>query len=272
MVIITVAGLFSSFWFSWSGIIPLIASIGGMVVFAGLWIEWEADEEERNHRRAAQTGAEKEIEEKSNLGWKVLMAGILVEIGCGFGLAVRGEWETWRSDPWNGNIADISADVYFEVRGTNVPNRSVPFERKYPLFLALCDRSPGYPMLGSTIVPLNADSFSFSPSITSADVLPPGGTWASTNASYSMHFGPVRGIAALKVGSNDIRKVREVRNVRFLWMQLDCVPEESQILGGTALVVINGKIELKFQIFRQSPHTEGTTRGVVIATNALVLK
>jgi hypothetical protein len=86
--------------------------------------------------------------------------------------------------------------------------------------------------------------------------------------SYSLHFGPVTGVAAWKAHNGDIKKVKEVKNVKFLWMQLDCVPRESEILGGTAVVVINGKIQLSFRVLQQFPQVQGVISGVIIATNA----
>jgi hypothetical protein len=155
-----------------------------MVVFVGLWIEWEADEEEKMALRTPQQADLKDIEHKSITGWTVLMAGIVIEIACGCILAARGEWETWKSDPWTGNIADISADVYFEAAGTNGPNQHLAKDQRHVLYMALCDRSPGYPELGSSIVPLTASSFSFRASIPSSETLPPGFSWASTNESW----------------------------------------------------------------------------------------
>ena len=50
-------------------------------------------------------------------GELIVIIGIVVEIIVG-GMFARDELE---NSPWNGNISDISADVYFEVKGPTRP-------------------------------------------------------------------------------------------------------------------------------------------------------
>src|ERR1017187_2247876 len=75
-------------WFSWSGLIPLLASIGGEIVFLGLWIEKEADEEAKKEEHLAP-----ELQRKAKIGWRLLMVGILLEIATGAGLAAFDVYE-----------------------------------------------------------------------------------------------------------------------------------------------------------------------------------
>jgi hypothetical protein len=72
-----------SFW-GW----PAAASIGGVFVFIGLWMErgiekhWFSNIKDLKRQRC-----------KESLGWKILMVGILIEIGIGFAIAVKDEIE-----------------------------------------------------------------------------------------------------------------------------------------------------------------------------------
>jgi len=68
--------------YSWSGLIPLLASIGGEIVFLGLWIEKEADEEAKKEEELPSP-----LRLKANIGWWLLMAGIFAEVLFGAGLA-----------------------------------------------------------------------------------------------------------------------------------------------------------------------------------------
>jgi flagellar basal body-associated protein FliL len=121
IVIITLGGLISSFWFSRSGLIPLAASFGGMVVFLGLWIEKEADEEGKKEEHLPPG-----LRFKAQIGWWVLMVGILVEIGTGAGLAAFDVYENTKTakananaDPLNQPIALVTANVELFEAGTN---------------------------------------------------------------------------------------------------------------------------------------------------------
>src|ERR1039457_3746048 len=57
----------------------LIASAGGLIVFAGLWIEKDADEDKEKHLGKF-SSAKRLIKLRSNIGWWVLMFGIGIEI------------------------------------------------------------------------------------------------------------------------------------------------------------------------------------------------
>jgi len=188
-------------------------------------------------------------------GELIVIIGIVVEIIVG-GMFARDEWE---NSPWNGNISDISADVYFEVKGTNSPDFSRWANERNIGFLTLCNRSPEYPRMGSTLIPLNADSFTFRDAMTS-------GTDSSPNRSYWLHFGS-QGMAALFAGDNDRKPIREIKSVSFIVMQMKFLPKNTEVLGGTVLVVVNGKIPRMFQVLPQVPHAEGIMGNLLIATN-----
>jgi hypothetical protein len=114
MICATVGLLSFSVWYAWSGIIPAVAGIGGMIVFWGLWIEKEADEEAKKEEHLSES-----VKLKAKWGWRILMFGIVVEIVSGSGLSVFDIVESARHDPANEPISTIRANVELFGNGTN---------------------------------------------------------------------------------------------------------------------------------------------------------
>src|ERR1022692_3679439 len=80
IIIVASLGLFSAFWSSWSVLIPLLAIIGGLIVFLGLWIEKEAENEGKKEHLNSFVDTFRCIKLKSKIGWWVLMVGIGIEV------------------------------------------------------------------------------------------------------------------------------------------------------------------------------------------------
>jgi hypothetical protein len=104
--------------------VPLIASLGGMFVFLGLWVEKDAEKEERKYPSIFGR-AVRLVKLKSEIGWWILMAGIFVEIVVAIGFAVREGWvaskmadEIAKMDPRKQPIFSMEANAVFFVRGT----------------------------------------------------------------------------------------------------------------------------------------------------------
>ncbi len=99
-----------------------------MVVWLGLWIEKEADEEEKKEHFSNLIGDAKIIKLKANFGWWILMAGILIEILTGAGLAVydvreniKTKAEIATNSPLNQQVSDVSVNAILNVKGPYVP-------------------------------------------------------------------------------------------------------------------------------------------------------
>src|ERR1017187_4554465 len=93
----------TSFW-GW----PVAASVGGILVFFGLLLEKLA-----GNPWYPNIDGFRQRESKTRWGWRLLMSGILVEIGVGFAIAVKDEMDA----PLNQPIATISATVWLCVKG-----------------------------------------------------------------------------------------------------------------------------------------------------------
>jgi hypothetical protein len=172
IAIATALGVALSFWFSWSGLIPLAASFGGMVVFLGLWIEKEADKVEKGEHLSNFIGDKRRIKIQSEVGWWILMIGILIEVMTGAGLAAYDVYENGKNarnaaknSPFNQPIADVSAMASFVIK----PNNIKEIDAKewsgggisHDAYLILCDSnnpSQTRPLTGYNV--LVADNFS----------------------------------------------------------------------------------------------------------------
>jgi hypothetical protein len=112
ILIATISLLAFSVLYSWSGLIPLLASLGGEIVFLGLWIENEADDEAKKEEHLPAG-----LRLKAKWGWWILMVGILLEIVTGAGLAAFDVYENAQMDPLNHPIATGSATVSLVLSG-----------------------------------------------------------------------------------------------------------------------------------------------------------
>jgi hypothetical protein len=119
----TISLLVFSVSYSWSGLIPLLASIGGEIVFLGLWIEKEADEADKKEHLSNLIGDARRNKFKSEIGWWILMIGIVAEVIFGSGLAAFDVWQARqlaiKNDPNNMPIAFVSARAILVQLGTN---------------------------------------------------------------------------------------------------------------------------------------------------------
>ena len=102
----------------------LIASVGGLVVFAGLWIEKDADEDKEKHLGKF-SSAKRLIKFRSNIGWWVLIFGIGIEIADAGWTAHeirKTEVTAAKNNPLNQPIVSVIAHIEFLQFGTNRTN------------------------------------------------------------------------------------------------------------------------------------------------------
>ncbi len=116
IIISVMLGVFFAWRWSSSALIPLLASFGGMIVFLGLWIEKEAEDEDKKEHLSNLIGDARILKLKSEIGWWVLMGGIVIEALVAGGLAMHEVWAARkiestiaRNDPTNGPIRTVEA-------------------------------------------------------------------------------------------------------------------------------------------------------------------
>jgi hypothetical protein len=114
-------------WSSWSGFVALLASLGGMIAFLGLWMEKEADDEDKKEHLSNFIGDKWVIKLKSEIGWWILLVGIFIEIATAGGFAAYDAWETRqikinveKNSAINLPIKSMTARISLTVLGTNV--------------------------------------------------------------------------------------------------------------------------------------------------------
>jgi hypothetical protein len=139
--LIAIAWLFSLCRSS-SAFIPLLASIGGVFVLLGLSFEKEADE--KNEKYKPPFAAPYKLLEE--IGWWVLMAGIGVEIVCGFFVARWDASQAYKNNALNQLATSESAILSLWTRGTNANNVVSTYDQKvlWPMSSKLAF---GYPEL-----------------------------------------------------------------------------------------------------------------------------
>jgi hypothetical protein len=123
---VTLGCLVSFWWSTYSALIPLAASVGGMIVFLGLWIEKEADDETKKEQPASLAG-DARYSRKSEIGWWILMAGIFMEIITGCGLAAYDVWKAEKTaiqiaknDPLKQPVTSLSAIVKVRLKNAQI--------------------------------------------------------------------------------------------------------------------------------------------------------
>lgn len=79
----------SSIWLGSSPIVPSLAAIGGCIVFLGLWIEKEANDESKPEHTSNLIGTARFLKIKAETGWWILMLGIALEVLIAGGVAMR---------------------------------------------------------------------------------------------------------------------------------------------------------------------------------------
>ena len=144
----------------------LIASVGGLVVFAGLWIEKDADEDKEKHPGKF-SSAKRLIKLRSSIGWWVLMFGIGIEIADAGWTAHeirRTSTDVNRIDPANLPVLNINAFVKLRVKGNVFPDLtqwdSIPLSTNWGSKRAtatLCGNAPNGVL--SSIPTMIADDF-----------------------------------------------------------------------------------------------------------------
>ena len=137
MIIAVGLGSLSLFWSSWSGLIALAASIGGMIAFLGLWMEKEADEEDKKEHLSNFIGDKRVTKIKSEIGWCILMVGIFIEVITAGGFAAYDAVENAKMNPRNQPIADMSATAMLLVKGADF-NATTNWDSRWVARMTLC--------------------------------------------------------------------------------------------------------------------------------------
>ncbi len=228
-------------WFVWQAVIAIIAMLGGVMVFLGLWLEGPPGTGETSDAEAKRLHR---VREKR--GWKILMLGIAVEILVAGLFAVREGWQARetglqiaKNDPLVQPIADVSAIALIKVKGGNFEEVDMK-----ALFHGAISWSAYMTMVNS-----NRETTAFS----LGGVLVANGfskMFSGTNFSatgmdrmYSMRF-HLEDLGMIQ-GNRKARDINEVSGISICTMFL---PTNVTILGGQVKLVINSEVQRTFDI------------------------
>lgn len=276
-LIVALLGLLSSISSSWAGLIPLLAGIGGMVVFLGLWLEKEADEEKERKQPKDLIDEEKRIKRKSEIGWRILMIGIGAEIIIGVGFAVRDDWKMRqirnneaKNAPLNQLISDAVVSATVEVKGTPSVDSSIPSPDGS--MVELCDNRKKVGAIeysaGEYFSTLGEFSYLYATEISRLSL--------NGNRGYVVKFAPFPPVLGSGFVVTYPPLVSDaVNNLHMLLIKASFIPEDAEVLGGSAYLVINGDIRMKFDILPQKTFKLPDGRAILpgftlIATNGVV--
>lgn len=229
IIIVLVVGLFSSLSELSLVVVPLSASIGGMVVFLGLWIEKEAEKEGKKHptkfgNLRRMTGL------KSEIGWWILMFGIAIEIVTSFGLAATESWKSYT----------VEAE-----------QREYAFEQSWLTNLTIeaqieCDAPATTDAARFAIsVPKVENSPQHSESVTLFLFGNPSVTNVSGNQTFMFKFGTP---GPVPTAQNEPIRLINMMQARINVIDLNFFPTNAKILNFRGSITANGRKVLRFFI------------------------
>jgi hypothetical protein len=233
-------GLFAAISSSWSVVFFILAALGGEIVFLGLWIEKEADEEDKKEHLSNFTPEKARIKLKSEFGWYILMIGIAFEVLIATGSAIREDLEIRQANPWNGKILEISARAFIIVKDDSATDL-VWGSPSRVASLTLCENTLEAKVGASHFFPLSAEKFN-----RSGFVMIGGDT--IRKRGYSMTF-QSEGMEAFSLSPE--QPVKDIDTIKIIRIDLKFLPKNSEILNGKIQIIINRSIIGDFQILPQ---------------------
>jgi hypothetical protein len=254
------------------------ATAGGIAVFVGLILEKAA--EWMNERFLGETHNPHKL--LGDVGWIILMVGIGIEVVVAGGTAIE-DWRikqlTIENSPLNQPISDISVVVKIKLGGTNFVE-SPNWGSHWIAGLTLCDLKDaitGETLFGATGIDggnLKADTSDIR-RVYYSDLISP----HQEAHGYVIRFDSQGTdlIPYIPVTRATPQKVKSIIDkVKILEIDLKFIPHNSDFLGGDAKVLVNGNVQLDFDILPQKafPHfpglgdSPGDSGFTMIATNA----
>jgi hypothetical protein len=217
---------------------PFAAAIGGIIVSLGLLIEKVADWMDENFIPQSY----KPHKRLENIGWTILMVGILVEVGVGFALARKDEQDinAAKNATLNANISDMSATVVFFVKETqyNELTNSDNAVSKHVGTMYLFNKKGE---MGYAFDSLTADN------LVRKNGFLFGEPNMRDNRGYSLQFHSDNWNAFMGVE----RQVKEIHDLHWIRMDINFLPNGAKISDGAVELVVNN-VHKFFHIFPQT--------------------
>lgn len=212
-------------------LIALVASLGGVVVLVGLWLEESGEKE-----WLVDISDFRKSKSKAHRGLKWVFWGVFIETLLGFALAMWEGAEAIKNAPLNQPIFDISAFVHIKVKGSNhVAIASFGTPRVAAI---LFSKTPQMAAMSAGILP-SVESKEFEQSFP---------LYQEDTRQYSMRF-HLDAVGASFFKNLGMAKTIEDVNALSIWLKF--IPLDAEILEGSAKVMVNNNIEKDFKILPQ---------------------
>ena len=246
----------------------MVAAIGGIFVFVGLWMEYVSGDEKRYEN--IDIAGFRKLKSKERRGEVWVMVGIIIEVAVAIGFAGKDDWHARQmekaialADPLKQPVTDLSASVVVALEGTNLIHLN-PFVMRQNTWISLISTN-------IIVLPPDLDEIR---SLVAVDVWPKRIIFANGNPAHGyvidFKFNPIwPHIDHPETVSNAIQTMKVMR------IYAGFIPQNSKIIEGSAKLIINGTIQVNFIIPPQGmdkivldefPNSQGF---VFLATNSI---
>jgi hypothetical protein len=259
-------------WVSSSAFIPMLACFGGLIVFLGLIIEKDAEEEEAKRHPKDLIDEEKRIKRLAKLGWIILMCGIGGEIITSFSFAA---WDVVQNvntakaiannDPLNRPVDDVEINASFILKTNGFVGSTMGFD--FGTFVELLESS-----YAETNTPRSVSLGSFSV-LYSENTTPSGlddntGHHERLTVQFKANnlFDPIQNGFVLS-NMSPLTPKAITRSIQVLKFHSHLVPRDAELSGDTAQMFVNGKATAIFKIRPQKTIGDSNGNAIFYATN-----
>jgi hypothetical protein len=262
-------------------LVSLVAMLGGMVVFVGLVMEKIAEHGDDKYSPPFL----KPYKRLGKWGWIVLMIGIVLEVGVA-GWSASVDWQTRqmaiKNDPLDQPIADVTAIVILDVKGTNLFRPSPDFPRNSYSIISFYETNIYYygtnGIRADTGLDLAATDARAYPHLVRGNLTsraPNFYGYALKFERVTMPFGEYNDLTTTNDMIPPTPTVREViTKFKIIQIYIDFIPKNSELFKGYARVFINGirqdylisVLKTDKQLSELNPGTQGI---FLFATNTI---
>jgi len=216
--------------------LALIASIGGAFVSIGLWLENEGEKDSYKDIKDFRLS-----KKRAHCGLKFVFWGVVLETALGFGVAMWEGWQAIESDPLNKPVASATAFLTLQLPGNVDTTHKISITPPQIAHLDIGEFTTNEFISFLSLVSDDFDKFIFNDDLAECRM----------EFRWDKHL---RGMwskpAEMPIGEFSKTFKSAILSVFFL-------PMESEIIGGTGELTINGSIKYKFTIPKQ--RTQGGT-------------
>ncbi len=226
----------------------IVASLGGILVFIGLWMEGAPDQKSytdvSGFRRAKQ-------------GWIILMVGISMEVIVAAVLAIKEGWNATQTakmiannDPFNKPISSIAASMHFKLKPTS--RNDAPSEPQSATMIEFLEED-----INRRTLNLGKFGVLYAHEVTPFEHT--GNGIHDSGLVIELRVSPFNEadfVGSVIENNQPITPRLFMDRIRAFQCYLTFIKKESQILDGTAEVVINGTFRKEFQIYSQKTFKE----------------